>query len=76
MSARHARDDAIDTTHPARAFLALAAVAVGVPAGVLHEQADGALDHSPAPVRITAAEPALCDAQAQPSTHPSGGCDA
>lgn len=68
MSARHARDDAIDTSHPARAFLALVAVAVGVPAGVLHEQAGRALDHSAAPVRITAAEAAPCDAHAQTST--------
>ncbi|MEV4925075.1 hypothetical protein [Streptomyces roseoverticillatus] len=34
MSARHARQ-AIDTSHPARAVLALAALAVGVPVAVV-----------------------------------------
>ncbi|MGW2370323.1 hypothetical protein ACWCZ5_32885 [Streptomyces sp. NPDC001667] len=57
MSGRHARDDAIDTTHPTRAVLALLAVAVGVPAAVvLHGHGGALLDESgadPAPTAMS-----------------------
>lgn len=43
VSARHARDDAIDTAHPARAFLALASIALGVPVAVILDGHGGAL---------------------------------
>ncbi|WP_424893426.1 hypothetical protein [Streptomyces sp. XH2] len=53
MSARHARDDAIDTTHPARSCLALAAIALGVPVAVILNSHCGALlDEAPAPVTM------------------------
>ncbi|MEV8476246.1 hypothetical protein [Streptomyces sp. NPDC051173] len=59
MSGRHARDDAIDTAHPARAFLALAAVAVGLPAAmVLHERNGEAVGHAVVPSTVTAADTA------------------
>ncbi|GGR45985.1 hypothetical protein [Streptomyces netropsis] len=70
MSARHTSNNAIDTSHPLRAFLVLVAVAVGVPAGLLHEQAGGDLNQSSPPLPATAAD------VASGGTHPNGGRDA
>lgn len=75
MNARHTSNNAIDTSHPVRA-LVLVAVAVGVPAGLLHEQVGGDLDESSAPLPATAADVAPGGTKLPASTHPNGGRDA
>ncbi|MEU8550973.1 hypothetical protein AB0C81_29020 [Streptomyces roseoverticillatus] len=69
MSARHARE-AIDTSHPARAFLALAALAVGLPVAVVHPQSGTSQPSVPSPV--SAADDAPGGTEWQATVHVAG----